>query len=85
MATPQLRALNESGFLIGEDHPRAVLSDREVELMRQLHEEGELGLTALARKFEVSKRTVWRIVTYRLRNQTAARWIGEKAPRTPAR
>lgn len=66
-----LVAVNEQGRIIGEDHPNAKLTDREVELMRTMHEEGA-GLMELARGFEVSKRTVWKIVTYRMRAQTIA-------------
>lgn len=36
---PRLVAVNERGFRIGEDHPRAVLSDHDVELLHQLLEE----------------------------------------------
>lgn len=69
--TQSLVAVNEQGRIIGEDHPNAKLTDREVEVMRTMHENG-CGLTELARAFEVSKRTVWRIVTYRMRAQTIA-------------
>ena len=59
----------------GENNPRAVLSDGEVELMRQLFEAdrvlpaGQRHWTAprLAEKFEVSVRHVWNIVGYRQR------------------
>lgn len=80
-ATHTLVAVNDQGRVIGEDHPNAKLTDREVELMRTMHEEGA-GLTELARGFEVSKRTVWRIVTYRMRAQTIA---GHRRKPTAAR
>lgn len=70
-ATHMLVAVNEQGRVIGEDHPNAKLTDREVELMRTMHEQG-IGLTELARGFEVQKKTVWKIVTYRQRAQTIA-------------
>lgn len=52
---------------IGEAHPRALLTDEEVELIRAIHEEGFLGYTAIARAFGVSKGYVQNIVTYRRR------------------
>ena len=51
-----------SGFY-GQMHWRAKLTDQEVELIRQLHE-GGMGVTAIARKFEVSKSHVSRITRY---------------------
>lgn len=69
--THSLFAINDAGRVIGEDHPNAKLTDREVELMRTMHEQGA-GLTELARGFEVQKKTVWKIVTYRARAQTIA-------------
>lgn len=68
-------AVNERGRVIGEDHPLARFSDREVELMRTMHETKQLGLTAIARAFETDKKTVWKIVTYRMRNQHADRFV----------
>lgn len=70
-ATHSLVAVNDQGRVIGEDHPNAKLTDREVELMRTMHEQG-CGLSELARAFEVRKWTVHRIVTYRTRAQTVA-------------
>ena len=51
----------------GEEHHRAKLTDAEVELMRQMHEEGDLSLCVLAVAFGVGKSTVRQIVTYRSR------------------
>lgn len=51
----------------GENHPRAVLTDADVELMRQLREAG-WTLGDLADKFECGKSTVFDITTYRKRN-----------------
>lgn len=74
-------ALNESGTQrIGEDHPRAKLSDAQVEAMRDEYENGlsgegpRIGYRLLAKKYEVSKRTVRNIVHYEKRNQWADRW-----------
>lgn len=51
----------------GENHQRAKLSDRDVELIRQLHESGVMGCRKLAAKFEISKRQIQRIVKYQQR------------------
>ena len=66
-------AVNEKGQRIGEDHPRAVLSDHEVMLLLELRDEG-YSLAWLAAKFEISRFHTWRICTGRKRSQTAARF-----------
>lgn len=50
----------------GEAHPAAYLTDHDVELMRQLHDEG-LRLVDIARKFCAPWSTVRDICTYRTR------------------
>jgi hypothetical protein len=74
-------ALNESGTQrIGEDHPRARLTNAQVEAIRDKYEAGiagtgpRIGYRLLARQFGVSKRTIRDIVSYSSRNQWAARW-----------
>jgi DNA-binding CsgD family transcriptional regulator len=54
--------------LAGELHPRAVLTDRDVELMRELWESRACTQPELARQFEVSRSMVWKVVNYRRRN-----------------
>lgn len=61
-------AVNEYGMRIGQDHQKAILTDRDVELMRQLHD-GGMSLSRLAIKFECSKTEVWNICNYKCRNQ----------------
>lgn len=51
----------------GEDHHRATLTDREVELMRKMHEEGDMTLFDLAAAFGISRSHCHDIVTYRKR------------------
>ena len=60
----KLVALDERGRPIGEDHHRAKLSDHDVELMRQMYEEGMASYGQLAVMFECSKGQVWGIVNY---------------------
>ena len=64
-------AVNEAGLRIGEDHPNAKLTDAEVEMIRQLHEEG-VCYECLAVKFEVSKWAIGRICRYERRAQIPA-------------
>lgn len=63
-------AVNEEGLRIGEDHPNANLSDADVDLIRDLHEEDGLTYETLAEKFEVSKWAIGRICRYERRAQT---------------
>lgn len=64
----------EGDYTHGEAHPKAMLSDHEIELMRQLHEEyavgdpRHLGYRRLAKKFNVAKTTVRAICNYKVRN-----------------
>lgn len=53
--------------LRGENHHRATLTDRDVELMRQMHEEGDMTLFDLAMAFGCSKTHVHQIVTFKKR------------------
>ena len=66
--------VNERGNRVGETHHRARLTDHDVDLMRELWEEGKITTGELAEKFEVSWSTVHDIVTYQKRAQTVARW-----------
>lgn len=68
-----LVAVNEDGLRIGESHPRAKLSDDDVELIRSLAEDG-MCYRVIAQKFEISRVTVGRICRYERRGQTVARF-----------
>ena len=67
-------AINERGYRVGEDHQAAVLTDAEVELVRQLRETDGWTYDALAVKFCVGKSTIQDICTYRRRAQRPAGW-----------
>lgn len=54
------------GRRMGEQHQNAVLTDDEVQMLRDLRE-GGMTWAALAEKFEVAKRTVRDICAYRRR------------------
>ena len=66
-------AINDKGLRIGEDHQRAKLTNKEVELIRELREEG-LTYKSIADKFEIAKTTVAQICRYERRSQIAAAW-----------
>ena len=64
-------AVNERGHVVGESHPRAALTDHEVDLMLQLRDEG-YSIGWLARKFEVSKGCAQHILSGHNRSHVVA-------------
>lgn len=78
----KLVALNEHGRVVGQEHPRALLLDVEVDQVHALVEEG-LSYAQVAEKFGVSKSCIAHIATGRRRCQTPARLVevsvGERA------
>lgn len=50
----------------GENHPKAVLTDHEVELVRKLRDEG-MSFGQISAKFDIGKSTVRDICAYRTR------------------
>lgn len=69
----KLIGVNDRGQRIGESHPRAVLTDHEVELLIELRSEG-YSYRWLAEKFEITKMHAWRICMGVKRGQIAVRW-----------
>lgn len=67
--------VNEKGLRVGEDHQRAKLTDHDVELMRQLHEEDGIGYKRLAKMFDVSREQARAICRYQARAQTPHKWV----------
>lgn len=61
--------VNEYGLRVGQDHHRAKLPDREVDLIRGLNEEG-VPYSVLERVWGVGKSTIAGICQYRRRAQT---------------
>lgn len=53
--------------LIGEDHHRAKISDAMIEHIRDLHEIEGLGYRQIAKKLGMSRHTIAKICTYRVR------------------
>jgi hypothetical protein len=70
----KLVALNENGRRVGESHPRAGLTDDEVELVHKLREQG-LSLAQIATKMEQSKACIQKICDGSRRGQTVARVV----------
>jgi DNA-binding transcriptional regulator YiaG len=67
-------AVDENGLRIGETHPKAKLTDAQVDEMRDLREEQGWSYDQLATHFGVPKITVAKICTYERRASTIARW-----------
>ena len=65
--------LNENGRRIGESHPKCNLTDHEVDLIRELYEDG-MSISEIARKFEITKSYTHDIVHYAKRCQTISRF-----------
>lgn len=74
----RLVAVNARGHRVGQDHPRARLSDHEVDLIRELAEERGAngkrvwGFRKLAKKFDVSQWTIAAIIYGRCRCESVA-------------
>lgn len=75
--------ISERGSRCGQDHPRARLTDADVDLVRELYEEHGLTYRQLMEKFQVSKSTIHDLVTYRRRVIYPVRWKREPPPGTP--
>ena len=73
-AKSRLVPVNDRRRRIGEQHPRSVLTDHEVELVHRLREDG-MTLAEIARKLEVSKGCVGKIVSGYRRGQVPAGWV----------
>lgn len=71
-------ALGERGVPLGENHPMAKLSDRQVEHMRDLYDEGLVGYKTLARWFKCSRDTARGICTFRRRATLPVKWKSKK-------
>lgn len=73
-------AVNENGLLIGESHPRAVLTDHEVDLVLALNADG-LSYRAIADKMDVSKGCVAKICSGQRRGQVGVKRRRARAKR----
>lgn len=73
MTTQKYVQIGEYGRRVGESHGRAKLTDHEIDLMRQLKEEG-MSAKEIAEKFEVSKRYVYKLVNFERRASIVSEW-----------
>ncbi len=75
MMTLQTRMVgfNERGSRVGETHHRAVLSDQDVDMIRDLYETG-LSYRQIADKFEISKSHARDVIKCRRRWQLVQTW-----------
>lgn len=68
------RAISDCGRIIGESHPRAKLTDKQVDMLRDLNDEG-IGYRRLAKMFNLPRSTVACICQYTRRNAYSARRV----------
>ena len=73
MTKPALVQIGEYGKRVGETHGRAKLSDHEIDLVRQLKEEG-MPAAEIASKMEISKRYVYKVVNFERRASIVAQY-----------
>ncbi len=71
MTKTQYVHIGEYGKRVGETHGRAKLSDHEIDLVRQLKEEG-MPAPEIAEKMEISKRYVYKLVNFERRASVVA-------------
>lgn len=62
-----MQKTTRNGKRCGQTHGRAQVTDRDVELARQLHEQDGWGYKRIAKKLEVPVRTVRDWLAYRFR------------------
>lgn len=74
-ARNRLLAVNDRGYVVGEQHHRAKLSDHEVDLVLALLADG-MSERLVAEKFEIARRTVRDIKAGRIRSQVPTDWRG---------
>ncbi len=69
----RLLAVNDKGYVIGEQHHRAKLTDHEVDLVLELRAAG-MSQELVAQKFDISRRTVRDLEAGKTRSQLAVAW-----------
>ena len=67
-------AFNSAGRRIGQEHPRAKFTDRDVEMAIQLSYEG-FSLSEISLNLEIPKSTICRWLSGESRGQAVARWM----------
>ncbi|MBP6564010.1 MAG: hypothetical protein KA200_00195 [Burkholderiales bacterium] len=72
--TRRLLPYSEDGRIVGEGHPKARLTDAEVDRIRELHEEHGVGYRELSIMFNAPMNTIGYICRYERRIATAMDW-----------
>lgn len=67
--------LNENNCVFGETHPRTRIPDRDVDMLRDMYEEGAGSLRVLAAAFGISRSHAHRIVRCINRAHYAQKWV----------
>jgi ribosome-binding protein aMBF1 (putative translation factor) len=67
-------AVNERGIRIGEDHHNALLTNEQIDRIRDLREDHGLSYKQLSLMFQVSFQTIASVCQYRRRAQTPFGW-----------
>ena len=78
MSKKHFVGVNSNRRRVGEGHPRAVLSDADCNLIREIYAEGFASYRTLARQFEVSRVTIRDIVTGRRRGDEPVDFVVPK-------
>ena len=80
--TQRIVGVNERGLRVGQDHQNAKLTDAEIDVLLEFRQRG-WGYKRLAKKFEISKAQVRRIVSGAARHQTPSAFRRVRAGTTP--
>ncbi|MBK8772289.1 MAG: hypothetical protein IPM06_17955 [Rhizobiales bacterium] len=78
MAIFRLIRVSESGRRIGESHPRAILTDADVDTIRAMHEDEGKGYKTISKYMtqikgrRISRGLVWKVCKYRTRAEHCA-------------
>ncbi len=73
MTQKKIVQIGEYGRRVNESHGRAKLTDHEIDLVRQLKEEG-MPAREIAEKMEISKRYVYKLANFERRACIVAEW-----------
>ena len=74
MTRTKLVAVNEAGLRIGADHPRARITQEQVDEMCDLHEDEGVTAAELSRRYGLCYTHVRKILTDQIWAQTPAGW-----------
>jgi DNA invertase Pin-like site-specific DNA recombinase len=70
----RLVATNDRGLRIGESHPNCKYTDKQVDSLREMHEEQGKSYKKIAKETGIPWHTVKRICRYERRAQTIEHW-----------